>query len=713
MKNKKKQTISLRTFSETISSDARYYNDNILHDIIHNIPVKFYKTRKKVLYINIPAAFDIEVSSFYNNGEKAATMYIWQFGIYGYTIYGRTWEEFIQCCENLSELLELDEDKRIVIYVHNLSYEFQFIRKLFEWSKIFAADERKPIYAATISGIEFRCSYILSGMSLEKMGQSLIKYKCEKMTGDLDYNLIRHSETPLSEKELGYAINDIRVVMCYIMEKIETDGNITKIPLTKTSYARKFCRKNCTTDSENRKNNGRKYCRYRDLMQSLTLTTKEYKMLKGAFQGGFTHANAYFVEKTMNNIGSFDLTSSYPTVMVAERFPMSKGERVYPLNAENIKISLDKYCCLIAVKFENIEPLCDYDNPLSYSKCKIKGKYDVNNGRVVSAEELYTVCTDVDLQVYKRFYKWDNMKICNIIRYKRGYLPRDYILSVLQIYVDKTTLKGVAGSEYDYALKKELLNSLYGMTVTDIVREENTYDNEDGWGITPPDEEKQIEHYNNSKSRFLSYAWGVWVTAYARRNLFSAIYSIGDDYIYSDTDSVKIRNTESHRAYFEHYNKEITRKLTESVKFNKIPVEMICPKNKNGEPKPLGVWDFEGIYTRFKTLGAKRYLFEKDGKYILTVAGLNKSKAIDYMLAKYGGDVFRAFDDDLYIPPEHTGKLTHTYIDGELHGIITDYTGITANYSELSAVHLEPAEYSLSLAEQFINYLKGIKDVKT
>lgn len=52
-----------------------------------------------------------------------------------------------------------------------------------------------------------------------KMGEDLQKYKVEKKVGDLDYNLVRTSSTPLTEQELGYCENDIRVVIAYIQEK--------------------------------------------------------------------------------------------------------------------------------------------------------------------------------------------------------------------------------------------------------------------------------------------------------------------------------------------------------------------------------------------------------------------------------------------------------------------------------------------------------------
>lgn len=146
---------------------------------------------------------------------------------------------------------------------------------------------------------------------------------------------------------------------------------------------------------------------------------------------------------------------------------------------------------------------------------------------------------------------------------------------------------------------------------------------------------------------------------------------------------------------------------------------MCEPETIKGITKSLGVWDFEGTYTRFKTLGAKRYMVQEpnalkaNGRaydFSLTVSGVNKKAAIPYLMEKYGANgIFDAFTNYLDIPPQATGKNIHTYIDYEISGEITDYKGNTAQYNERTGVHLEPTGYSLSLSVMYLNYLRGIK----
>lgn len=244
------------------------------------------------------------------------------------------------------------------------------------------------------------------------------------------------------------------------------------------------------------------------------------------------------------------------------------------------------------------------------------------------------------------------------------------------------------------------------MAVTDIVRAIIMYN--EGWITEAPDLEEMINKYNKSRRRFLYYPWGVWITAYARRNLFDGINAFGTDYLYSDTDSIKALHGERHADYIENYNRAIIEKLKKACKHHGIPETAIEPETVKGIKKPLGVWDYEGEYEKFKTLGAKRYLVLKNGQLQITVAGVGKDAA-KWLLQKYGsaGAAFDAFEDGLIFPAEATGKNTHTYIDDELNGIVTDYTGKAGEYHEQSAVHLEGAEYSLSIGKLYAEYLRG------
>ena len=691
------------------------YNPSQIYDFLREIENgKIIRTNKKIEYYNIPCAFDIETTSYKKPTEigfqKVSIMYEWTLGINWVIMVGRTWEEFKLVCEKLTEYFDTFKNRRLIIYIHNAGFEFQAMRKHFKWLSIFSLKERKPVQMITKDGLEFRCSYALSGYSLSNLSSQLTKYKVKKQDGDLDYNLIRHTQTPLTEKELKYCIYDVIVVMAYIQEKIEREGNITKIPLTKTGYVRNYCRNSCYYEDKSHRKNIDKYLKYRELMKKLTLTSEEYVLLKQAFMGGFTHANPFFSTGVFTNVYSFDFTSSYPYVMISEKFPMSKGEEYVIKDYEDLETCIQNYCCILDISLVGLKPKVRFENYISSSHCRKLQNAVENNGRVVSSDYLETTITEQDYFIIRYFYSWEDIIIKKCIRYRKSYLPTDFIKAILKLYVDKTQLKGVVNREIDYMISKENINSCYGMCVTDICKEDINYDANDDWSKTPPDIEKLISKYNKSKRRFLSYPWGIWVTAYARFNLFTGICEFKDDYIYSDTDSIKVKNIENHKTYLDRYNQLVLHKLRKAMEYHKLPLDMCSPKTIKGEVKTLGIWDYEGVYNKFKTLGAKRYMVEKDGNISITVSGLNKKITVPYLIKKYENKIFENFNDNLYIPPEYTGKMTHTYIDDEMMGTITDYTGITTSYHELSGTHLEPCDYSMSLSKKYIDYLLEITE---
>lgn len=678
---------------------------------------------KSIHYFNCACAFDIETTSFIDSyNEKCATMYEWTLGLNGLCMIGRTWQEFINVIGIIVDSMLLNKDRRLIIGVHNLGYEFQFMRHYFEWEKVFAVDLRKPVYALTNNGIEFRDTLILSGYKLETVGKNLHTYKVAKMVGDLDYKKIRNSKTKLTEKEIGYCINDVKIVMAYIQECIDSEGSIANIPLTKTGYIRRFVRNACFGNDIKEKNYKR--YDYMDLMQNLTIEADEYKQLKRAFCGGFTHASPFYSGNVCENVMSMDLTSSYPTQLCLPKFPMSKGEKHTVTSKQDFENSLKLYCCLFDLELENVESKFMYDAYISRSRCVKCENPTISNGRIVSADKLMITVTEQDYNIIKNVYTWSSMKVGNMIRYQRGYLPRDFVRSVLELYKSKTELKGLEGDDENgvpysvtYLSRKEMLNACYGMTVTDIVRTNIEYIDE--WMQSEPDLKDAIEKYNESKNRFLFYPWGVWTTACARTAVWSAIFNLKDDYIYCDTDSVKFKNPENHASFFEKYNRIITEQLNQTCEHFGFPQEYVHPKNNKGKEKQLGIWDFDGLYEKFKTLGAKRYLLkyandsrngDESGQYSLTVSGLNKKITLPYLLDKYGTGIFKKFDNNLYIDGKHTGKNTHTYIDDEKQGKLKDYQGNIANYHEYSCIHLSESDYSLSISQEYLNFLLAIQE---
>ena len=674
-------------------------------------------------YVQAACAFDIETTSVLIDGRKVAFMYCWQFGINGFVIMGRYWEELRYLFSRVRNALGLGERRKLICGVHNFAYEFQFMRKWFSWVDVFALRSLTPLSAELPDyGIMFRCTYLLTGCSLrvlaDKIGDADIKKRC----GDLDYTVIHTPETPLTDDEKMYCIMDVFIIMVYLARCIVDENGVENIPRTKTGYVRRRCRDGVLYHPEIADKDARKRAMfaYHREISALTLAPEEYKLVRDAFAGGFTHASCLYAGTTLRDITSYDFSSSYPACAVLDYFPTGKGLRRENVTRAEFEKLCKLYCTVASVTFYNLRPKISYEFYISKSKCRnmayeeytVRGKTkrrllgQFDNGRVVSCPRCTVSITEIDFDIINRVYEYDDFEVGLCYTYPRGRLHSDLIKIVADLYNAKNTLKDVKGAEKEYMLKKEDLNSIYGMMVTDLIRTMFPYT--DDWEEPQePDLQEKIAEYNKNFARFTFYPQGVYITAHARRRLWSGILACGADYVYSDTDSIKILNVADHMDYINRYNAAVLRDLQKAAAYHNIPLEMFTPKTKKGAVKVLGAWDFDGHYTRFKTLGAKRYLRQTDdGDLEMTVTGVNPKKGAAYMSAKYGDKAFKYFDDELVIPAEHTGKLIHSYIDEEIEGDIVDYTGKLGHYHELSYIHLSPAEYSLSIADDFINFLR-------
>ena len=704
--------------------------------------IKKYSKKKKKYY-NIPVTFDIETTNAYIDIEtnemykaidivklkeastkfdkeryqKACFMYVWQMMLNDVFIMGRTWDEFKIIMKKIQEHFRLNENKYIIIYVRNLEFEFQFIKHYFNFTKVFATEPHKVVYAQTNDGFMFKCSYFLAGCSLETTGKNLTKYEAVKQVGKLDYNLIRNSKTPLKEDEIEYCLYDVIVDNYFIRESMEDEPkkSLLKIPLTKTGYVRRYVKKYVL--------NSKLHKVYRKKVHQFTMDEKKYNQLKRCFAGGFTHSNALNTGITFHDVHSQDFTSSYPACLLLEKYPMTKPRLYQVKDYKDFIKHIEIYSCIFDIEFINIKMRDDvYENIISDSKCfYISSDAIINNGRVVSASSIKTSITEIDYENICQFYTFEKIRVNNMWISRKDYLPKELLECVLYFYKNKTELKDVEDKEKEYLILKGMLNAIFGMMVTDPVKPIIEFDGKD-FNINFSNIQECLDAYNTRYDKFLVYEWGIYCTAYARRNLFTGVKELKEDYIYADTDSLKYTNFNKHKKYFDTYNAIVLKKIEKVCKKYKFDINDFSPKDIYGVTHTIGLYDYDDHYETFKTLGAKRYMVEyakdskhyKDAKinYNLTVSGLNKKTAIPYLYdlsKKENKSIFELFNEDMFISGEYSGKLLHTYLDDKQEFDCIDYLGNKEHVISLSGVHLEPSSYSLSLADKYKNYLNHIQ----
>ena len=609
---------------------------------------------------------------------KCSCMYIWMVGINDVIYYGRTWNELKDFLHKIT--IYIPEKK--IIFIHNLSFEFQYLYSVFEMENVFARKSHKVIKCELKNyNIELRCTYFMTNAKLEKL-PSIYNLPVEKKVGDLDYSKIRHSKTPLTEKELGYCEYDCLVVYYYILFELKTYERVDKIPLTSTGHVRKEL-KDVIKDNYSYKAKVRK---------SINTNPHIYNMLVASFQGGYTHANYIYADEVIKDVDSYDETSAYPYVMVAYRFPSTEFKECFIKTKEEMNTN---FAYLLRVKFRDVKSKY-YNNFISSSKCMdLRGaKYD--NGRIIEAKSFEMILTDIDLKLYLDSYTC-KYEIVESYYSVYSYLPITYIHFILHKYVLKTKYKGVKEKELEYQLEKQKFNALYGMTVTNNIKDEVVFKN-NIWNEVPLTNEEILEKLEeDKKAGFLSFSYGVWVTAYARNNLLRNVMKLDKYVIYCDTDSIKLAKGYD-KKIIEKYNQTVKNRLEFTSRKLNIPLENFSPKDNAGKNHMLGLFEYEGNYQEFITQGAKKYAVKEDNEIKITVAGVPKSGA--KALKK-----LEDFKDGLIFKYKDTNKNLLFYVDNQEEHILIDYTGLEYKITDKSGCCILPNSYTLGKALDYCHLI--------
>ncbi len=659
--------------------------NNFNYDLLSQLKILKKEKRKKNSknYLDIVTAFDIESTRLPD--IEHSFMYIWQFQFgTDITVVGRYWDEFLMMINKITEYIK--DVAWLVIYVHNLSYEFQFLKGIYKFNQdeVFCTDNRKILKCTMNECIEFRCSYMLTNMSLDKF---LKKYDVanKKLTGEFDYDKIRYPWSPLTAKEMEYCINDVKGLVQALYKQFKHDGdNVQTTVLTSTGYVRRDVKE------------AMKKFNHTELYNMLP-DVQVYLLLRENFRGGDTLSNRWRTDEIIDNVQSVDIVSSYPSSMIMNKYPMT---RFYQEDTSKFDTLLKKgtKALLFRVVFINLDVKDGAEGHLylSRDKCRdIVGGTFVN-GRILKADYLETTLNDIDYRIVNDIYKYDN-KIITILyssRYKK--LPVMFRNVVLNYYKVKTELKGCTEGtdEYYYYMKnKEKLNSAYGMTVQDIGKDDIKFI--DGEYVVLDEPLDELISRNNKKA-FLSYAWGVWTTAWSRKRLHDGIKVVTKNgkepmnFIYSDTDSIKYVGD----VDFNEYNNSVIEEATNNKAY---------AVDRHGEVHYMGVFEDEGykVPNRFKTLGAKKYVLEDENKNLhVTIAGVNKKKGGTEL-----GKIENFNEGFIFTEAGGTESVYNDNVD-----MVLDIEGHELRITD--NVVIRPSTYTLGITADYRRILDGLIDIK-
>lgn len=635
-------------------------------------PVKVRRRRGKRYYVNLTATLDIETT----NTEEDGFAYSFAMNIGGVNMVVRYIEELEDVIDGLVDYWALGGSDYLSIYIHNLGYEYQYMAQILheDWTikSALYTKARQALYLRFGNGIEFRDSLKLFQKSLAGATKGC---KHPKLKGDLDYSVYRTPNTPLTQQEFDYIVNDVQGLYEAIERlKAEHDYNAATIPLTNTSMVIEEVNRHLHTGEVQR------------AMRALSLGKHELELAYHCMAGGDTHGTRWRASRTYENCNSYDLKSAHPSEQALWKFPAGEPF-LLPKDVEEDELNTlidEGYGWLGKVYLEDIQVRPECPNPtLSLSKTEaVEGLRGLDNGRVLGADAAFAYLDSNDYQRFREAYTYADFCGVDILVFKLEYLPDEFREAVFE----KFRVKESAEDGPERVFAKVCVNTIFGACAQKTVRDEYDILFEEVMERSKIKWEDKLaamedEAVIKTQQKKFPFLWGLWTSSLSRLRLWELQKAVGwERLIYWDTDSVKYEGPKLPAV--DHYNQRI---IDQCIARDAVVV------NRKGKTVYIGVAEDEHPtvdygYRRFRFLHAKCYAAEAwDGeRYTIetTIAGVGKEqgkKALD-------GNI-DTLADGLYIAD--AGGQALTYVDVPVRSR-TDFKRRTRT---ASYIIMRPREY--------------------
>lgn len=575
------------------------------------------------------AAFDTETSKITHDGQQIAFMYVWQMAVENEAFYGRTWTEFKQCLQKMKNEMHLAIDYKLIVYVHNLKYDFGFYKKEVNLDgNDFVARSRRTVLKHIMDDcFEVRDSAVYTEEPLEHMGEEI---GISKMKG-YDYSKIRHALTPLTPEELEYCEHDVLILTKYFrLEAEKLNCSIYKLALTATQKIKRGINEEFSRESR----------MYQNMIMSRQLKDNDHDnhildLLKHAFFGAFNYSSQLIRGIVQDNVAGVDISACYGAQCLLHPYPIGKFKPIeLPESTEDLKTNKRYYGKAMLITFAAKDVKAKYSDvgflPISihnYWQRSVSAANNVASKRVLTASRIEMTLTDVDFRLFLEFYEYSAIKFISIMASEYGDMPPYMIRSIekthrrkLEVQRRNNEIKKIRpltlSEQLEYIHTKTGVSRIYGILVQDPIRDLYTWDPELN------DIKKDGEQKNKSQFQPVLYQWGVWVVAWARYEILRLLLKLSgtgknfDDLkaLYSDTDSLYFKFYESDIEIVKSYNDMITSKITNVAKKYRLN-----PESLTG----IGTLKIT-YYQKFKTTGIKQYCYIQDDVFDYRCAGLTR-----------------------------------------------------------------------------------------
>ena len=606
-----------------------------------------HKKKSHIRYWSRPIFLDIETSHNHTpeNPKTWITSICCRFN--NHTRLFRSIDKWVEWMKLLIILYSLTDTDRMLVYIHNASYDLSYLipyiqRDLPGYESKSGIMDGKKIIVYQQPPFEFRCTYLLTGKSLETWGKDFdVEHK--KKIGLYDYDAILYPDSELSEKQLQYIENDVICMEeCFAKQLEFTHDTVATIPLTATGYVRRDLRTACNND----------YYRNNYFLNS-TLTAESYLYCINSYAGGYTHNNRFYKSGVqVGPIGHRDFRSHYPTQIRCYLLPFGKAEVYYNCMK---KYHRKRHGDIRIKQILDLSPRFYTISKLIITKCKLKdpnismpfmqrskmfqlapeSRLICDNGRLLTMIKgsFVTYLDTYTLQIISEQYDLE-YEVIKVYRFANKKCP-DCIAGVIdQYFAGKTDWKNEVkrcAAEYGEGtlpwlnasihmmLSKNRLNAIYGCMATNPLKDDYMMD-------FRKDPENPIQHnakytnldeieaglqvYYGKRNSFLPYQVGCAVTSLARFELYQYIKCIGyDKVLYCDTDSI---------FYFK--NPEVEQRIEAlNAKKHETAAYIVAA---DGKKIYYDVFEAEPDVSHFKGLHSKCYGVVENGKLKITVAGI-------------------------------------------------------------------------------------------
>jgi len=547
-------------------------------------------------------------------------------------IYGNCIDDFIKFCQN--------KKQNYVLYFHNLKFDGEYIFNYllnngYECIKD-KKDRQDKTFTTLISDTgQFYAIEIFFDTKNKKHinkvtiydSLKILNFSVEQIAKDfnlpiqkleLDYTTYREKGHILTEHEIEYIRNDVEIMARAL--KIMFDEQLTKMTIGSDALA-------------NYKEFNKNFNLYYP-----TLPYEIDKDIRKSYKGGFTYLNDFYKEKETGQGFVLDVNSLYPSVMYYEKLPF--GEPLF-FNGQYEKdvlypLYVQTFSCIFDLKKGKI-PTIQIKNNLSF----LPNEYiKSSDGDIITL-----TLTSIDLELFFEHYD------VREITYHSGWKFKA-IKGLFSSYIDYWSKQKIDAKKNKndalYRISKLMLNSLYGkFGLNPDVRSKYPYLNEDGivkYGMYPQEIRNAI---------YIPVA--SFITSYARRKTIETSQAIKDYsikkygidyYIYSDTDSIHMLNT--------------------NIDELKNVIEI--------DDYKLGAWKLESQFKKGKYIRQKCYIEQGfDDNINVTIAGLPKKLAPLINFDNFDiGFTTENFNPEII---KETGKkLTFKHVKGGVLLVDTDFT---------------------------------------